>query len=507
MPMLQGEALVVHLFVAAAGPDRDSDHQYLQQVWDRCRERFGLTGQIAGLPTQPQPVAAQGVLAGLRRPDTGVPFVEEALLRREHDTFCLSVMREPAGADWSSLQRDWLEATYDLALPPGLLGSAHLFLARRRRPVRPARPPDPAALDRAVRAALPPPGEQDPPAQWSSGVTVEPGFAVWEASAVGDERQLRRIVVVAPEHADRLLSGWAWVVGEGRELPAFGRYLMNAATLRQQLRVRADQSGFRQVGDKADAAVDRLLALLVPRGADREPTVDELLAARKEIAALQAGELGLVRTATRLVEMRRTVEIATANLVALADRDAGGLFADDRGLGTWFTQQLDDDAVYVAAGRERVGQVAALADQLLQRRAQLHRERLQVRQERFGLGLTGAVGAILMVLTAIQSLGYEPPLPAPARPAVAAALGAVALLTTALVLRIASRGRWWSQVLLSVAIGLLCATGTWVAVALTTAATWRWPLAGFAVGAVLTGTVSALVTRRRTSPAGEEAPR
>jgi hypothetical protein len=205
------------------------------------------------------------------------------------------------------------------------------------------------------------------------------------------------------------------------------------------------------------------------------------VAASRELVSLQAGELGLVQTSTSLREMHRTVDIASANLTALSENgQLDGLFADDRSLAAWFGQQLDDDATYLEAARERVTQVGGLTDQLVQRVQQR-------RQERFNLGLTGVIGAILMVLAAIQSLQYTVPLPPLVKPAVITTLGAAALLASLVVLRFAVSDRRWPLALVWVGFGATTAAATWIGVsafagATTVAGTWLWAGAGFVVG-------------------------
>jgi hypothetical protein len=499
---LQGAALVVHLFVDAGTRDPQLEHAYLRTVWRRLGAPSGprLTAPLVGLPTEPTLDGPAGLLAGLRRPDSAAPHVEEALLRREHDTFCLSLMREPAGTTWQDLQTSWAELVRGLDTPPGLIGVAQIFLARLSRGgtltrlTRRARP-DPVALAPTVHRLLPDPVAEASDVRWDPGVLVSREFAVWEASETADARSARRIVVVAPDSADDALSGWTWVVGPHRDLPELGRYLMHAAKLRYQLRVwQTAHPVFRARRETADATVDGLLDLLAEDGT--RPTSARLLGAAQQVTLLQADDRGLLRTYTTLVEMRRTADIATANLTALSDPGAGGLFADDRALGAWFGQQLDDDAVYVGAARDRAAQVATLTDQLLQRRSQDERER-------FTLAFTGAIGAILMVLTASQSFSYKPPLSPLVQPAVVTLLGAVALLSTLLMLRIIARGRWWTQVALWAGWGLVGAATAWVTTSAllataATEATTRWcALAGFAGAAALAALLSTAAKARR----------
>lgn len=488
---LQGEALVVHVFVVADGPDKAADHAYLHAIFQRCADRFGMTGKLADLPIDPDLAVGTGLLAGRKNPQpAGLPHVQEALLRRVHDAFCLTVMREPANASWATLKGEWEGATADLRPSDGVLGTAWVFLARVVDPG----PPLPTALANTVKGRL----SNDPAVTgpwWERGVQGPLGFAVWEAPAPVDRRALRSIVVVAPEDADDALSGWTWVV-EGLELPRFGRYLLNAAKLRYQLRVwERENPKLRQARRDADAIVELLLGQVVETA---EPSTTELVQASRDVAGLQRGEVGLARSAARLREMRRTVQIATANLTDLGGLGTRGLFADDRELGAWLSQQLEDDEVYLTAAQERAEQVATLTDQLVRRRLQEDQERLQSRQDRFNLGLAGIIGAILMMLTAIQSLMYRPPLPPLVVPAVVAALGALALLTSLLVLRAAVPRQWWSQVLVWLGSGLLGAAAAWVVVSAVIAApndestTRFWAAIGFAVGLLAAALASAV---------------
>ena len=503
---LHADALVVHLFVAADGPHDEEDREYLTRLWNRVRAEFELDAPIADLPKRPALTGRSGLLAGRRDPRVTVPHVAEMLLRRTHDTYCLSVMREPAGGSWAALQDRWAAVMDGFAPSPGVIGSAQIFLARMGgagapTPHTEAVRPDPDLLDPVVRRRLPAPAGIPAP-RWQSAGSTSHGFAVWESSEPADGRTTRRIVVVAPDDSDERLSGWTWVVGAERDLPPLGRYLLHAAKLRHQLGVwNEERDRYREVRRHADQAVDRLLALLA-HGAGRGPSSERLLEAAQELTELQASERGLVRTSTALIEMRRTVDICTANLAAQSDPDVGGPFAEDRELGAWLSQQLDDDVVYVGAARERAGQLAGLTDQLLHRRSQDERER-------FNLAFTGAIGAILMVLAASQSFGYTPPLSSMVRPAVVAMLGALALLSTLAMLWIVGRGARWPRVLMWVGWGLLGASLAWVVVSAvlgasgTAEATRWWALAGFAVAGLSAVTWStAVAARRRRAPSG-----
>lgn len=132
------------------------------------------------------------------------------------------------------------------------------------------------------------------------------------------------------------------------------------------------------------------------------------------------------------------------------------------------------------AALRRSEQVGILADQLVQRSRQR-------RQETVNLGLTGAIGATLMSLAAVQSLQYTVPLPGPVKPAVVTALGALALLASLVVLRVVAPERRGTRVLVRLGTGVVGAALVWVAMA----TLWGrgpgmgWTWAGACVGAFL----------------------
>jgi CASPASE and TPR Repeat-Associated C-terminal domain len=308
----------------------------------------------------------------------------------------------------------------------------------------------------------------------------------WEVSDPDDTGIERRLVVLGTR--DTGLSAWTWI-SAGRELPPLARYLLHAARVRYQMRIWQDGQGFRQLRKDADAAIQRLLATVSP-ARTREPRQAELLEASRELIFLQARELGLIDASTRLREMARTVEIAAANLAAY-----GGLFTEDRELADWLRVQLDDDATYLEAALRRSEQIGALIDRLVQRGRQR-------RQDSVNLGLTGAIGAILMSLAAIQSLQYSVALPAAVKPAVITTLGLLALWVSLMVVRIVVPQQRWSSALVCLGFGLLMAAAAWIVVAAVAGPTgWTWSVSG-AAGVV--GTVAAMMfirlRRWRSSP-------
>lgn len=425
------EALVVHVFIL--------DEDQARTLWQACGDILGMTEAVPGIDME-----WAGAFAARTRTGNGV---HQAVLRREHDVFCLSVTMEPDGG-WAELERRW-----DAVSPSGALGVVKLFLV-----------PDQASK---------------PSGAWGAPITTRQGFEVWEAVDHDDARQERRLVVLGQDNAE--LSAWTWLSG-GRQLPPLARYLLHAAKLRYQLRVWRAAGGHGQLRHEADATIDRLLAAVSPSG--RNPGQAELVEATRALVTLQARELGLVDRSTRLREMARTVEITAANLAA-----HGGLFTEDRELAEWFRDQLDDDATYLEAALKRTEQIGALVDRLVER----HRQR---RQDSVNLGLTGVVGAILMGLAAIQSLQYSVPLPIAVKPAVVTALGVTALWFSLLVVRVVVPERRWPAVLARVGFGLLVAAVTWVVVAAVAGPTaWTWLYGG--VAGVLGSLVASRFVRSR----------
>jgi hypothetical protein len=520
------QALAVYVFFPATGPGRDQAYAHLLGIWSACKDRLGMCEAIpplelpAELPASPAPAGDPRPLAARQRPGAAI---EQALVLRAHDVISLVVMLAPEPSSrigWQQLDQRWSAVTRDA--PPGaVLGEARLYLAllncdhdtraagrsghRSTRGTSESRRIVTTAA-RDVRAAMP----ASPDAQerwWRHGSTTRQGFALWEASSPEDARPERRIAVIATEERETALDEWVWTGGDA-VLPPFGRYLLHAAKVRYELRVHAGGQEVRQLRNRADAQVDDLLGLLAR---EDEPgsapeSEENLIAASTRLLAVQAGSAGLVHAGTRLREMRRTVQIATANMAAAlgpGSAEAGPL-ADDRALADWFAQQLDDDALYLEAARERTRDVAAVTATVVQHHLQQRQEDARRRQERFNLLQTAIIGAVIVGLTAVQALSYQLPLPGPVKPPVIAALGAIALLLASIVVRLTlSSGRQPLAWLSYVAAGLTVAALVWLGVASVSrdvlhklaapATTAMLAAIGFAVGA---GVAYAASTRR-----------
>lgn len=481
-------ALAAYVFFPAAGADDEQAYARLLGLWSACGDQLGMTDAIASLklPAElPSSLPPAGGARPLAARQSAGAAIEQALVLREHDVFTLIVMLAPeqsAGVSWQQLDERWASVAESVS-PGPVLGEARLYLGlldgdgstlaprgrghrRDERAAEGRRVLTSAA--QSVQAAMP----ASPDARegwWRRGATTRQGFGLWEASSRADSCTERRIAVIAAQQRETVLDEWAWTRGDAA-LPPFGRYLLHAAKVRYELRVHDGGAEVRQLRNRADAQVDELLALLAheeePGGAPE--TEENLIAASTRLLAVQAGSAGLVNAVTRLREMRRTVQIATANMAAALGPGSAqaGPLADDRALADWFAQRLDDDALYLEAARERTRDVTAVTATVVQHHLQQRQEDARRRQERFNLLQTAVIGAVVVGLTAVQALGYQLPLPGPFKPPVIAALGAVALLLASIVVRLAlSSGRQPLAWLSYAAAGLTIAALTWLVVA------------------------------------------
>ncbi|MBT2225522.1 CATRA conflict system CASPASE/TPR repeat-associated protein [Nonomuraea sp. NEAU-A123] len=370
--------LIVHVFVSATGPEAAEGERRLRHVWDALGDRLRMPAETVGKAEV--------------RTARGEPL-RQAVLRLEHDTHCLSVAL--TGGSWAELDALWTGCA-GADIGDWALGECRLFVAygRTRRADR-------------ILAALPQP--------YTMGrMTTRDGMTLWEVGYEQDTRSRRVFAMIAPRRLETRMDAWAWTAGDDRMAP-FARYLMHAAKVRYHLRVYADGASVRAARRRVDEQVDATMALLGDAG---------LTSARRELTERQTAAAGLIWAATRLREMRRSVEIALHNMRAQA-------LDDDLALADWFLRRLDDDLAYAEATRERAREIAAIADIVLAERLQLRAEQTERRWERFGVLSAAVIGSLIMMLTAVQSLNYRVPIPDPVKPFIVAALALTAFGVTA----------------------------------------------------------------------------
>jgi hypothetical protein len=549
---LASKALAVHVFLRATGSAGEAAYPHVRALWSACQDALGMCDAVTSfglpvaLPEEWTDALGSGLLAACKGPGSGI---EQAVMRREHDVFCLGVVLAPepvAGVTWRQLDQRWTSAVAGIS-PLAALGWARVYLAvleadhdpgraKRQGPgggpaeVAGVSSPSLASVSQAVRTATAVAADARD-GWWRRRSATTQGFSVWEASSQNDARVERRLVVVAPRKQEAVLDAWAWTRGDG-DLPSFGRYLLHAAKIRYELRVHAGGDALRRLRRQADERVDELLNLL---GREDETgnvpaSGEQLTAASARLLAVQAGSAGLVHAVTQLREMRRTVEIAAANMAAVLGSDASdsqvadansGPLAEDLALAAWFSEQLDDDALYLEAARERTLDVATVTTSVVQHRLQQRQESLQQRQEaarrrqeHFNLLQTAVIGAVIVCLTAVQALGYKVPLPGPVQAPVIAALGAITLLLASIVLRLALSSDREPMAWLSYAsVGLTVAALAWLADAWISREVFHARAAPgttgmLAAAGLVVGTLGALISARlrRGQPSGEGPP-
>lgn len=120
--------------------------------------------------------------------------------------------------------------------------------------------------------------------------------------------------------------------------------------------------------------------------------------------------------------MKRTVEIARANIDAAIDipspgLDYGQVFTATEEISGWLLDRLNDSEVYLEAtmlGADYISTVISAATE----------ERRQHYQQQLTLLQTSVIGAAIMALTVVQALQYHLPVPGPLQaPAIATIAG------------------------------------------------------------------------------------
>ncbi|MFC4055077.1 CATRA conflict system CASPASE/TPR repeat-associated protein [Actinomadura syzygii] len=341
------QQFVVHLYAPTDGPGSGAAYRALTGIWRGCRLLLHMTEPVPGtglphvLPGDPGALPQDGETAVAAQERPGADC--QAVLRRHHDLLNLSVALAPSEAHgdetwWRTLDGQWEAITAEHA--PALLGEARLFLARvdAEDRIRTAAP----SLYRRLGSLLPDTAH-DPDAP-DRGIPAGDGLALWETMAQPDERLVRRFVLAIAPDADPAASAWVWSRGD-TAIPPLARYLLHAAKLRYQLRVWQRDGQARRL----KAALDTLGDELVRLGA-AEPVLAELLRLRRLDARFLLADLR---------EMRRSVEIAAANLGRASGHPAPGPattrgpFADDAALAHRFLERLDDETAYLTISADR----------------------------------------------------------------------------------------------------------------------------------------------------------
>ncbi|MFI6019298.1 CATRA conflict system CASPASE/TPR repeat-associated protein [Streptomyces sp. NPDC051287] len=433
-PPIDRAALVTHLFltaeaVTASGPARE----LLERRWEAGRT-LGLTQPVPvwsdtlpdlspdGLPAVPTLLAA--------RQDSAAGAYRMLLVTGYHDMVAVSALLAPndSGTGWDDLLAAWHSAAGD---PPhessGLLGGAELLLGNLSA----------TALSRAASGALrdlalplPPVAgglthHWTDPAPYVAG--ARGGVRLWELPAgPGAGPRHRRLLALAAHADDAELSHWAWQGDVPGAAPAT-RYLLHAARARHQRDLlRGQLSRLNALSNGSAERRRAVSALLSPRrqlGADsaaRLPRLDEAL------ASLGASQGAMTEAAFRLRQLDVGLEACEENLTRDATHVGALLDQELRELRWAQAQSRTLSRSYGIAG-EQLAETARQGEAAADRLHQARRDRLTLMQ-------TSVLGALLMALTAVQSLGYALRLPGPVQPALITFLACFALVLPALAL-------------------------------------------------------------------------
>ncbi|MEU1647244.1 CATRA conflict system CASPASE/TPR repeat-associated protein [Micromonospora zamorensis] len=305
------QELVVHLFALLDGPNEASAVQQIRAVWAASRRSLGMTrpnveaGLSAELPAD-LARAQDGAIAGIQ--DATADF--QAVVRRDHDVLNLSLAmaadpnREDA-QDWAEFTRRWTALAPETA--GTLLGTAVVYMGLAANP----------STDE-LRAALAA-GRDGAPGWWRSRIAIDE-LTVWEVGLPGDGPARRLVAIGRPGQHDAL-SRLAWSDGSAA-MPPLARYLMHAAKLRHQSRVRNRD--------------DQRIAELTEQATTHPETVDPEV---------------FNSTLLALHRMRRSAVTASTNMT----RSLPDPLPSDLALADTLLNALGDDIRRLESARERIG--------------------------------------------------------------------------------------------------------------------------------------------------------
>lgn len=317
------------------------------------------------------------------RADLRSPLYESALWSTGDD-LCLSTLLAP-----NSDSTSWPDLEAELAAA-GLgdvqeLGGARVYLALLDRPPT---EPDFPELVRAVSDALP--DDYD----WSQRWTLtRQNFVMWELRA--RPGGIRRLVLLAYQDDEGALDTFAWSPGD-RDVGLLSKYLLDAAKLRDRDRAH------RILGPEVTTLIDdtdRAAAELSAQQGSVTATSRELTTASTELARIRLQAGGLGEKASFLQKLGHDVAAAMINIRANVPvrAEAQGPVAADVALAAQIRERIDHDI-------SRVRDTTANADRVADATAIVVQRGLSLNETRINVVQGSLIGAILMVLGAIQAL-------------------------------------------------------------------------------------------------------
>lgn len=446
-------------------------HNYLRGVWAACAA-FGMTqpNSKLGLPTTlPDDFRPDGSRYTLKaaRLDKSRPGLEnEAVFFEYQDVLGTLVMlqstaeSEPADfwretfSRWSAMQREHVARADGGGLPSGLLGEVYIFrgffigegglvsaadeegvLDLSALPgVVPAAEAAGDAMDNmALRVAMSLPAEAG---NWEQPFTrlTDKEFYLLDGGFKGARRGA---AVLAP--AARMASAYSWTVWGGlSQLAPFARYLLHSSKVYFAARLLEEElPGLRAGRAEVDGMLGEFFAHCTEAmGPGRRLTHGDLYRLRDEFVPLKLAKYDLIKNLSRLRELQVGVQTAKKNMAPLtpqAQVGTGGASFYDRDARAvdWLLNQLTVEIEYVGAVKERIEE----GHQLLESRLGEEAQRASHRLNDLILYQGSLLGALIVGLTALQSLKLEVKLPAPVLWAAVFFFAALALALPPLVAR------------------------------------------------------------------------
>jgi hypothetical protein len=422
--------LVIHRFAPAQGELADESYAGLRALWGRCAEVLGHSASVSAdiAHTPPATVSALGTepVLALAQNEAGSG---QSVLRRHGDALCLSVALSGA-PDWAPLLARWESVAGGTA---EVLGEVRVLLAQTAD----------VPTEREARQAA-----------GSDTATLVGRFAVAERADGHGRARVRSVVVLGRRRDADQLSSWAW--SDDGHLPPLAVHLLHCAKLRHHLRVWDGGHESGAVRAHLDGVTGELLDRFTALQGGGEVVTTE------QLTRLLADEARAIIHATRLRDLRRAVDATRVNLAAAArTAQLTGGPSDESPTATWLAERLGDELAYLETALQRARELRGLVDTVAQRVAHDAQEDHRRRQERVNILQLAVVGAVATALGAIQALSYQVPLPGPAKPALVALLGTLALALALAVGAVAGRGTRLSW-LLPVASGAVAAAAAWL---------------------------------------------
>ncbi|MFJ9447576.1 CATRA conflict system CASPASE/TPR repeat-associated protein [Kitasatospora sp. NPDC101235] len=475
------EALLIHYFFAADRLDRKGSRR-LAFLWEACAQagmdRSPSPGGDLSLPADPG--RAVGGRSLRQRTDAGA--TNQAMLYRLSGAVGLAVMLAAdegpgrtgpqSAARLRALADDWDTAcaraaqTADGSEDGTLIGSVRIH----RSLVLPgeAAPVDLAAADLAV-VAEEFRGELAPQSLLSRPVDLADGLAVWELTRPREAFPVDRTLfatTAATDAQEGRLDDWVWAAADDRIVP-LTRYLVHAATVRDQYRVHADgtpllDARLRRLQEQGEALTRDWQQVLASQTAGGRVGRRDLARCESIVVRAQSllAEERLANTTTGdLRAMIRTAEISAAGMRVLGTGADGTPKAleDDAQCHALLTPVLDDNVTYLEIARDQVAETSRIASETAAQRLQSHQQYLTLLQ-------TSVIGALLMTLTAVQTLAYKLPVPDRLHAPLIALLGSLGLSLPLVVARRwrGGAGGWAGSVLEMASLTATGAAAGWL---------------------------------------------